>query len=136
MPITHLLDTSVYSQLIKKRPLKSVISRWKKLGDYSLCSSIICETEVLQGLELKDSANLWQSYQQFLKDRLPIMPFDIHAAKIYARLQAVLSKKGKVRPIFDLMIASSAISKNLTLATCNIRDFADIPGLKTEDWTR
>ncbi|MCK5672602.1 MAG: type II toxin-antitoxin system VapC family toxin [Spirochaetales bacterium] len=134
MGITHLLDTSVYSQPIKKIPLKTVIDRWKTIGDRNLCISIFCETELLQGLEMKKSNNLWNAYNLILKDSLPVIDFTMEAAKVYAKIQADCVKRGRTRPVFDLLIASTAIAKNLILATCNYKDFKDIPGLITEDW--
>ncbi len=134
MGITHLLDTSVYSQPIKKIPLKTVTDRWKTIGDRNLCISIFCETELLQGLEMKKSNNLWNAYNLILKDSLPVIDFTMEAAKIYAKIQADCVKRGRTRPVFDLLIASTAIAKNLILATCNYKDFKDIPGLKAEDW--
>ncbi len=58
MRITHLLDTSVYCQSIKPKPLASVEHRWRALGDQGLATSVICEAELLYGLELKQSPRL------------------------------------------------------------------------------
>ena len=134
MSLTHLLDTSVYSQPIKKKPLTTVIDHWKTIGDRNLCISIFCETEILQGLEMKQSHSLWNAYNLILKNSIPIIDFTIAAAKIYAGIQADCVKTGRTRPVFDLLIASTAIANNLTLATCNYKDFKDIPGLKVENW--
>jgi tRNA(fMet)-specific endonuclease VapC len=134
--ITHLLDTSIYCQPIKKFPLQTVIKRWNRLGDERLCTSIFCETEVLQGLEMKHSDKLWHAYRSILKDRLPLLPFERNVAKTYAALQAECMQRGKTRPIFDLFIASTARVHNLILATCNYRDFRDLPGLTIEDWSQ
>lgn len=132
--ITHLLDTSVYCQPLKKQPLPCVIQRWMRLGDGVMCTSIFCETEILQGLELKQSEKLWQAYREILKDRIPILPFDMNIARIYARIQAESIRSGITRPVFDLLIASTAMAHDLILATCNYRDFISIPGLRVEDW--
>ena len=136
MALTHLLDTSVYSQPIKKKPLKTVINHWEAIGDRNLCIPIFCETEILQGLEMKKSDNLWNAFNLILKDSLPILDFTMKAAKTYAKIQAECIKTGKTRPVFDLLIASTAIANNLILATCNYKDFKDIPGLKVEDWLK
>ena len=134
MAITYLLDTSVYSQPVKKNPLNSVMERWENAGDSLLCSSIICELEVLQGLEMKGSSRLWSAYTYILKDRLPLLNLDMGIIALYATLQAGFRKRGNTRPAFDLLIACTAITRNLILATCNYRDFRDIAGLKVEDW--
>ena len=135
MNLVYLLDTSVYFQPIKKQPLDSVIKRWKSEGDQVVCTSIICETELLQHLEKANSSSLWKRYEAILKDRLPLLPFDIRAARVYAKLQAEFSNKGRIKPVFDLMIASICISNGLILATTNSRDLDGIPNLEVEDWS-
>lgn len=55
MALTHLLDTSVFCQPIKPAPLSSVQSRWTALGDEALAVSVVCEAELLYGLELRAS---------------------------------------------------------------------------------
>ena len=39
MSLSHLLDTSVYCQPIKKNPLASVEAHWREIEDQSLCIS-------------------------------------------------------------------------------------------------
>ena len=134
MPLSHLLDTSVYSQPIRKAPLQSVQRRWAALGDRSLSTSAICEAEVLQGLEAKGSDRLWRAYRSVLKDRVPVLPVDIRVAEHYARVQAASARAGRTRPAFDLLIAATALVHELTLATCNVRHFEGIEGLSVEDW--
>ena len=134
MAMSHLLDTSVYSQPIRKAPLRSVQRRWAALGDRSLSTSVICEAEVLQGLEAKDSDRLWRAYRSVLKDRVQVLPVDIRVAEHYARVQAASARAGRTRPAFDLLIAATALVHKLTLATCNVRHFEGIEGLSVEDW--
>ena len=134
MPLTHLLDTGVYSQPIRKAPLRSVQRRWDALGDRSLSTSVICEAEVLQGLEAKGSDRLWRAYRSVLKDRVRVLPVDIRVAEHYARVQAASTRAGRTRPAFDLLIAATALVHELTLATCNVRHFEGIEGLSVEDW--
>ena len=59
---------------------------------------------------------------------VPVMPFDEGAARLYARLPF---RRGS----FDRLVAAHALSLGLTLVTNNGRDFADIPGLRIENWT-
>jgi tRNA(fMet)-specific endonuclease VapC len=46
----------------------------------------------------------------------------------------VLAAAGTPIGILDILIASQALSRDLTLVTHNLRDFQRIPGLKLEDW--
>jgi predicted nucleic acid-binding protein len=134
MAPVYLLDTSVYSQPLKVTPLESVIERWQSIGDQALRTSIFCETEILFGLELRNSKRLWAAYEAILKDRLPISGFDLESAAIFAQSQAEAQRKSGPRPTFDLLIASTAIAHGYILATCNFRDFENIPGLRVENW--
>lgn len=132
----YLLDTSVYSQPLKKRPNPWVISHWKAIGDLACCVSVFCEMEVLQGLNIAESEKLKHLYRSVLKERIPILPFALEEAAIYAQLQAELSKVGKTKPVIDLCIAATALKHNCILVTLNVKDFEDIPNLKVEDWGR
>lgn len=136
MAITHLLDTSVYSQPLKKNPLQSVKKHWEALGDSKLCIAIFCEMELLQGLEIRNSQNLWEAYSTILEHRLPILEFDLATAKLYAKISAIMSKTGLTRPVLDLLIAATAQAHDLTIATCNMKDFSCIPNIKIEDWSK
>lgn len=64
---------------------------------------------------------------------LGVHDFDRAAAERYGALAASTSPR---RHSFDLLIAAHALSLNATLVTNNERDFAGIPGLAVENWTR
>ncbi|MDB4265522.1 hypothetical protein N9891_02095 [bacterium] len=54
-----LLDTSVFSQPLKKSPDQSVLERWKKVGDRSCLTSIVVTLNHrafarIEGLEWED----------------------------------------------------------------------------------
>jgi tRNA(fMet)-specific endonuclease VapC len=130
----YLLDTSIYSQPLKKNPIPSVVNRWKEVGDLVCCISVFCEMEVHQGLRLSNSSSLLLLYESVLKDRIPILPFTLEEAEIYAELQANFVRSGKTRPVIDLCIASTALSSDCILVTLNAKDFTNIPGLRVENW--
>jgi predicted nucleic acid-binding protein len=134
--VNYLLDTSIYSQPLKKTPIPSVVEQWKAVGDLSCCISVFCEMEVLQGLEISKSGNLYELYRISLKDRIPILPFTTDEAMQYAHIQADLVTAGRPRPVIDLCIAATAIVHNCILVTLNRKDFIDIPELRIEDWSR
>lgn len=126
MSITRLLDTSVYSQPIRKKPLTTVQTRWEELGESRLCISVICLAEVLQGLKLRGSKSLWTAYRELLAHRFRVLAVDDAVADIYSTLAVESRKSGKTRPQFDLLIAATAVNYRLILATCNARDFQEI----------
>lgn len=132
--ITHLLDTSVYSQPMRKRPLVSVLDRWLALGDASLCVSSICEAELLFGLHKLNRERAWADYRNLVEHRLVVLPVDKLVADVYGSIRHQMEQVGQPRTDVDLLIAATAIAHDLVLATCNARHFQDIPGLQVEDW--
>jgi tRNA(fMet)-specific endonuclease VapC len=60
-----------------------------------------------------------------------IVAFDAAAGACFDQLQTQKVRIGTM----DLRIASIALAKNLILLTRNVRDFSQVPGLTTEDWT-
>ena len=136
MAFSHLLDTSVYCQPLKPRPLPSVRGRWEALGDEVLAISVVCEAELFYGLELKQSANLVAKYDALLKNRLHTFPVDVKIAATFGQTKAAARKSGHACPDFDILIAATAKVHGLILATLNYRHFAGIEGLALEDWSR
>ncbi len=59
---------------------------------------------------------------------VPIVPFDDAAARAYADLPFKRSS-------FDRLIAAHALALGATVITNNEADFADVPGLRVENWT-
>lgn len=60
---------------------------------------------------------------------VPVQPFDQAAAHAYAALPFKRAR-------FDRLLAAHALSIGATIVTNNEADFADIPGLKVENWTQ
>lgn len=136
MKATHLLDTSVYSQPLRRHPLPEVIDRWSMLGEDALSISALCEAELLQGLEHSGSTRLWELYRRLLHQRFPILDFTSSVASTYGTLAGVLFRAGRPRPVLDLLIAATAKHHGLIIATLNVKDFSGIPGVAVEDWSR
>lgn len=64
--------------------------------------------------------------------KFPSVPFDPPAAAVFDDLTL---RKVRVKTL-DRRIASIALANDLTLVTRNLSDFAKVPGLRTEDWTK
>ena len=60
---------------------------------------------------------------------IPMLPFDEAAARAYATMPFKRTR-------FDRLLAAHAVSLRATVVTNNERDFADVPGLAVENWTR
>ncbi len=59
---------------------------------------------------------------------IPLVPFDEAAARAYTRLPFKRAR-------FDRQLAAHALSIGAVVVTNNEGDFADVPGLKVENWT-
>jgi tRNA(fMet)-specific endonuclease VapC len=59
---------------------------------------------------------------------IPVVPFDETAAREYARLPFKRAR-------FDRLVAAHALSIGAIVVTNNEADFADVPGLKVENWS-
>jgi len=70
---------------------------------------------------------------QFLM-MLEILPFDAKTTQTYGKMRAELEKMGIVIGAMDLLIASQALDRGITLVTNNVREFSRIPGLIWENW--
>ena len=81
IPLSHLLEASIYSQPIKDNPVPGVLGRWASTGDERLCTAAIRLAEVLQGLTERDSAKYWWRYRELLENRYPVLSFDAGTAE-------------------------------------------------------
>lgn len=134
--LSHLLDTSVYSQRLKPKPLKSVMRRWKNHGNAVLAVSACCEAEILFGLEKRNSSRLWTEYEEYLRDKLTMIPFAYKEAAVYAGIRKQLTSAGEPVADMDLIIGATAIANGLILATLNMKHFEKIKGLRLENWSK
>jgi tRNA(fMet)-specific endonuclease VapC len=136
MSATHLLDTSVFSQPLKRKPVKIALERWAALGDTRLAVSVISEAEVRYGIEWAGAATQRQEFESSLVRRLPILIVDSAVAQVYALIRSDLRRRGHPIGEMDILIAATAKAHNLIVATLNIRDFEKVNGLTVEDWSQ
>ena len=73
-----------------------------------------------------------EAYVEKVMELFLIYPFDLGAARIYARVWAYLDKKGVSVGTHDLVIASTCISLGFSVLTSDIRDYGKIEGLTIE----
>jgi tRNA(fMet)-specific endonuclease VapC len=97
--------------------------------------SVVTVAELLHGVERADSEPRKLRRQAFVEkviEMIPVFPFDIGVARIYARIWASLIQRGFTVGAHDLIIAATAISLDYTVITANRRDFEKIEGLRLE----
>jgi tRNA(fMet)-specific endonuclease VapC len=65
---------------------------------------------------------------------LPVLPYDVRAARWHAEERARLESMGQVPSFVDGQIAAIAVVNEVVLVTRNVGDFARFSGLEIEDW--
>lgn len=65
-----------------------------------------------------------------------LIPFNRAEAKAYADIRHDLETKGTPIGPNDIIIAATAVARNLILVTHNTKEFRRVSGLTVEDWCR
>jgi predicted nucleic acid-binding protein len=97
--------------------------------------SVITVAELLHGVDRADSRKRRlkrSAYVEKVIELFPVYNFEISIARIYSELWSDLSRKGVQIGAHDLIIGSTALSLGFSVATCNLRHFEWIEGLKVE----
>lgn len=129
----YLLDTNIVSELRKLETGKihPQVYRWIKSNGFThTYISAVTLAEIQTGilsLARKDKAQAASLDNWFTNRLLPAyrtrtLSVDTEVALICAQLHIPAK-----RPINDAYIAATAIAHNLTLVTCNVRDFQGLP---------
>lgn len=133
-PLTHLLDTSICSQPLKRQPHEAALERWDQL-DNSVATSEACLGEIEWGLYKLGSERRWVSYREDILPSVEIIEVNRQTWSQFAYMKARQDALGKPVDDLDLLIAASAIQHDLVLATLNTKHFKLIEGLRWEDWS-
>lgn len=125
-----LLDTSVAVELLDGA--ERALARVAKVDGQFL--SVVSRVELEAGVYRDGSFDPGRRTRldTFLQ-QVDELDFTRREAAAYA---SIIAAKGfSRRLVVDRMIAATAISNNLPLATLNPRDFRDVPGLQVDDWS-
>jgi predicted nucleic acid-binding protein len=125
----YLLDTSVYSQPLRRRPVEAALLRWKEAGDSGCAISLVTSAEVEYGLVLENRPRRREKFRFLLEGRLRVLETDAAVWSEFARRKAHQTQAGRE-------IAATALVHRLTVATLNVWDFRSVEGLAWEDWSR
>jgi len=123
--VKYLLDTNIIVALAENAH-ENVVTRAALCDVGDMVTSSIALAEVAFGTERGDPPTM-ELLRAFVEE-VPVLDFDYKAALAYAQLPFK-------RASFDRLIAAHAISQDLIVVTGNAKDFADVPGLKVENWT-
>ena len=122
----YLLDSNILIAL-GLNASEAVNARAAECDADDLVTSAVAYAEVVHGSEWGKPPLLERLAT--MVEEIPVMPFDENAARAYSRIPFK-------RASYDRLIAAHALSLGLTVVTDNEADFADVPGLKVENWAR
>ncbi len=96
----------------------------------------VTAAELLIGVERADTPERRRRRESFVQNilsRVPIVPFDLTQAQLYAFHFADLARRGERIGDRDLQIAVTALSVDYALATLNLGEFERVAGLRLVD---
>jgi tRNA(fMet)-specific endonuclease VapC len=128
----YVLDTNTCIYALKLRG--RVVERMREHGPDEIVITIITLAELWFGAHRSVRRAVVRREVDAFLEPFEMLPFDREAADSYSRVRFDLERTGRPIGERDLLIASIALSRDLTVVTHNLREFARVPGLKTEDW--
>jgi predicted nucleic acid-binding protein len=123
--LSFLVDANVLSEATKLRPSPKVVD-WLVRHEAELQIDAVILGELEFGVLNLPSGRRRAALERWLRSTvfsMPCLPFDRDVAREWARLLALLRRKGAAMPIKDSLIAATALHHGLTVVTRNTRDF-------------
>lgn len=135
-----ILDTNVISAVMRPKTNKPVVDWLNRQPAEDIWTTTVTLFELRYGIEKltagHQQAELEASWQEFgsgiFGDR--ILTFDLRAARAASELAGLRAKKSRTVDMRDTFIAGIAISRAATLATRNLKDFADAGVTLVDPW--
>ncbi len=134
-----VLDTNVLSELMRPEPEAQVMAWFDGRAETAFFITAITRAEILLGIGLLPAGRrrdvlaeaASRMFEQDFGGRC--LPFDEHAAGIYARVVVERTRAGQPISTEDAEIAAISLLHGLPLVTRNVKDFANIAGLRVVD---
>jgi predicted nucleic acid-binding protein len=127
-------DTDILSAVMRRDPPLHLIRRLAEVPPRQQFTTAITVGEMLYGAAKRGDPQLEQRVHDLILRAQAVLPFDEPAAEVYGSLRATLERAGRPLAEPDLRIAATALSRDLTLVSGNVRHFARVPGLRLENW--
>lgn len=126
----YLLDTNACIDFLEGRsdPLAHRIEA--HFG--ALAISTITAAELLVGRKTSEDAKGDARKLDAFIASVEVLAFDLATARVYGD---IIREIGVDRKSFDRLIGVQAVALGLILVTRNSKHFADVPGLRVENWT-
>lgn len=137
MNLRYLLDTSVVSSPISKRPSPEIIERLEIDGQQCAIAAPVWN-ELIYGIHRLPRGKRRAALETYLRDvvlaSFPVLAYDEAAARWHGIERARLEGLGKPAPYVDSQIAAIAHVNELIVVTVNVKDFTRFKDIDVENW--
>jgi tRNA(fMet)-specific endonuclease VapC len=129
----YLLDTDTVIHILKGNP--ATTEHLKRHLHDPMKISVVTYMELYYGACKSQRVTANTARVKALSQSIEMAPINAAVAETFGMLKAALESAGNRLDDFDLAIAATALSYNLTLVTNNTDHFRRIDGLKLDNWT-
>jgi predicted nucleic acid-binding protein len=132
--VKYLVDTNVLSEISKPSPDQKVL-QWLRAHQGKIVINSIILGEIEYGILILPASrrrSRLEAWFQGATQHLPVFDFDAPSASAWASLMAKLKRNGQSMQIKDSLIAATALTHHLKIATRNTIDFR-YTGVATEN---
>jgi len=126
-----LLDTNVISELRNKHPEPRVME-WMEAADEGLLHlSVLTLGEIRKGAALllqdkrRTQLETWLEVDLQVRFAGRIVPIDSAIADRWGLIAAEARRRGITLPVIDGLLAATALHRNLTIVSRNVKDFVN-----------
>lgn len=130
--MSYLLDTCVLAES-RRKPVNRNLETWLiKVPSEALFISVLTLGEIRYGIEKIKEENRRVQLTLWLEKELAVW-FGNHVLELNAEIAdrwGYLRAHHRTLPVIDSLLAATAMTRDLTLVTRNVKDFTDIDGLK------
>lgn len=129
----YLLDTCVVSDFVKGE--ENTLKRLKSNPPNDIFISSLTVMELKYGLAINPQRAIKiQSLIETFLSSITVLDFGVEEAEQAAQIRSTLKAAGTPIGAYDVLIAATALARNHTIVTSNVREFQRVPNIKIENW--
>jgi len=124
-----LLDANILSELRKPRPSPKVLT-WLSQNASACGLSVLTIGEIVKGANIMPAGTKRMGLKSWIGELEAefagrLLPLGIEEMRVWGHLYGREQTAGRMLPLFDSLLAASALTHDLTLVTRNAPDFAE-----------